>query len=180
MKIAFISESNVQVEVLSVKGGWTAVRDLKTAKEFKVRNGSLGKITELTEPQTLAAAKAKVEKRTGKEADFLKSGNIMPTSRPKLSAEERKNGKIDALYLQFYKPFTIEREGRKVRSMDKGDDLAMALRHLSLDAVYAKASVVLNEAEDDLRIRYKHLNPGMIRMNLGNRMRKALREQAKA
>ena len=43
----------------------------------------------------------------------------------------------------------------------------------TLDEVYKLAAKELKESEKDLRARYRHLNPGMQRMNLGNRMRAA-------
>lgn len=58
-------------------------------------------------------------------------------------------------------------------SLDCGDPLAAALRGKSLDDVYKAAAKELREPEADLRKRYAHLNPGMQRMNLGNRMRAA-------
>lgn len=58
-------------------------------------------------------------------------------------------------------------------TMDNGDALAKSLRGLELDDVYAQASKVLGESQAALRAKYEHLNPGMQRMNLGNRMRAA-------
>lgn len=68
-------------------------------------------------------------------------------------------------------------------SLDNGDKLAKELRGLDLDGVYKKAAQVLGKDEAEaLFKRYnkrpdgkKPLNPGMQRMNLGNRMRAALR-----
>lgn len=58
-------------------------------------------------------------------------------------------------------------------TMDNGDDVAKQLRGAELDEVYKAASKVLGETQTALRERYKHLNVGMQRMNLGNRMRAA-------
>lgn len=58
-------------------------------------------------------------------------------------------------------------------SVDNNDKLAKELRGKDLDTVYKAAAKLLKEPEADLRKRYKHLNPGMQRMNLGNRMRAA-------
>lgn len=51
------------------------------------------------------------------------------------------------------------------------DEVAMSLQGLTLDEVYAIAAPALGSSEADLRAKYGHLNPGMQRMNLGNRMR---------
>lgn len=59
-------------------------------------------------------------------------------------------------------------------SLDNGDALAKKLRGVDLDDVYKRAAKALGEPEKNLRSRYRHLNPGMQRMNLGNRMRAAV------
>lgn len=58
-------------------------------------------------------------------------------------------------------------------SLDNGDETAKKLRGAELDDVYGTASKVLGESVKVLKARYKHLNPGMQRMNLGNRIRGA-------
>ena len=63
-------------------------------------------------------------------------------------------------------------------SVDNGDALAKALRGAELDAVYAQAAKALGVPEAELRTRYAGLNPGMQRMNLGNRMRAAAKKAA--
>lgn len=58
-------------------------------------------------------------------------------------------------------------------SLHNGDDLAKKLEGKDLDTVYKLAAKALEVPESTLRSRYKKLNPGMQRMNLGNRMRAA-------
>jgi hypothetical protein len=58
-------------------------------------------------------------------------------------------------------------------SVNNGDEIAKKLISKDLDTVYAMAAKALKEDEADLRKKYEHLNPGMQRMNLGNRMRAA-------
>lgn len=65
-------------------------------------------------------------------------------------------------------------------SYDNGDDVATKLRGKTLDEVYAHAAKQLKEPEKDLRAKYKHLNPGMQRMSLGNRLRKVVNAKAAA
>lgn len=162
MKVATLSGSNVQVEVVAVKGGWSTVRDLKTAHEFKVRNGSIEKVVTITEPQTLKAVKKIVNRKP----------------REKKNLSERKNGKVDALYLQFYTATATVRDGRKVRSMDKGDDIAVELRQHKLEDVYTMVARATGNVREDLVARFKHLNLGMQRMNLGNMLRAKARKEA--
>jgi hypothetical protein len=59
-------------------------------------------------------------------------------------------------------------------SIDSGDEVAEKLRGRTLDEVYKIASKALKVDEKELRARYKGLNLGMQRMNLGNRIRGAL------
>lgn len=65
-------------------------------------------------------------------------------------------------------------------SYDNGDDVATKLRGKTLDEVYAYAAKQLKEEEKALRAKYKHLNFGMQRMSLGNRLRKVLNDKAAA
>jgi len=64
------------------------------------------------------------------------------------------------------------------KTLDSGDALAVELRGLELDDVYARAAKDLGVTETSLRAQYKALNPGMQRMNLGNRIRGAQRKRA--
>ena len=57
------------------------------------------------------------------------------------------------------------------RTIDIGDATAELLRGKSLDEVYKVAAKKLGESQQELREQYKHLNPGMVWMNLGNRIR---------
>lgn len=58
-------------------------------------------------------------------------------------------------------------------SLNCGDAIAKKLAGRDLDDVYREAAKATGIPEKDLRSRYKHLNVGMQRMNLGNRMRAA-------
>lgn len=57
------------------------------------------------------------------------------------------------------------------------DETAKALVGLTLEQMYQEASEVLGVPAADLKEKYKHLNPGLQRMNLGNRMRKVMLEK---
>lgn len=58
-------------------------------------------------------------------------------------------------------------------TLNCGDATAKVLAGKDLDDVYKLAARATGIPEKDLRSRYKHLNVGMQRMNLGNRMRAA-------
>lgn len=59
-------------------------------------------------------------------------------------------------------------------SYHNGDEVANLLNGKDLDAVYKTVAAKTKTEENDLRKKYKHLNAGMQRMNLGNRLRKVL------
>lgn len=65
-------------------------------------------------------------------------------------------------------------------SYNNGDEIATKLAGKTLDDVYAFAAKTLKVDEKELRSKYKNLNPGMQRMNLGNRVRGALAAKQKA
>jgi hypothetical protein len=55
---------------------------------------------------------------------------------------------------------------------DCGDPIAETLRGKPLEEVYALAAGPLGMTVGDLKAMYSHLNPGMQRMNLGNKLRR--------
>lgn len=167
MKIATRTATKTQVEIVSVNGGWTKIRAIGQQKIINVRNGELSGHTEITKATPVTAELVIEKART--------------SARVKMDINERKNGKVDPLYLPQYTAYAIQlADGTKKRSIDKGDTVAVALRKLTLDAVYATASSATGISQVGLRDRFAHLNPGMQRMNLGNMIRKAMKEAANA
>jgi len=167
MKIATRTATKTQVEIVAVNGGWTTIRAIGQVQTLKVRNGELTGHTEITKATPVTAE--------------LVIAKARATARVKMDINERKNGKVDPLYLPQYTAYAIQlADGTKKRSIDKGDGVALTLRKLTLDAVYATASSATGISQVGLRDRFAHLNPGMQRMNLGNMIRKALKESANA
>lgn len=147
MKIATITTTREIVTILSVSGGWTTIAS--NGGQRKIRNGALSDHRDAPKP-TVEAAK--------------------PIS------TERKNGKVDPLYLQFYGKYTATRaDGKTVKSLDNGDMTARILRDKTLEETYEAVARLINGSIDGLKARYRHLNPGMQRMNLGNIARKAFK-----
>jgi hypothetical protein len=64
-------------------------------------------------------------------------------------------------------------------SVDIGDKVADRLRGKSIEDVAAIVGKAIDVEPKDLLKQYGHLNPGMIRMNLGNRLRSAVRAKEK-
>jgi hypothetical protein len=167
MKIAVLKKTNEQVQVIATNGGWSSVRTQDGA-ERKVRNG------ELTEPVVLTGEVAKLaEQKVAKAAKAPKVAKEPRARRAPMPLSERKNGKVDALYLQFYqKTMRVGVNGTNVRSIDNGDSVAQKMRTLTFDEIYKWAAQVLGQSERSLRERFAHLNAGMQRMNLGNMVRR--------
>jgi len=64
------------------------------------------------------------------------------------------------------------------RTFHCGDEVATALKGLTLNEVYRVAASFLDVDEGELRSKYQHLNIGMQRMNLGNKIRAVIRKDA--
>lgn len=167
MKVAIITATNEQVEIIAVNGGWTTIHTLGAdTQERKVRNGALSGHTTLSD--TVAAmAMAKAAAKPAVTVEAVQEG--------------RKNGVVYSGYLPQYEAYRAKRaDGTTKRSIDKGDGVAVALRTMDLLSVYAAVSNATGTSITDLKDRFSHLNPGMQRMNLGNMMRRAQRVAAAA
>ena len=171
MNVAIITKTGQQVEIIAKNGGWTTARAIGNTKQIKLRNGELSGHTVVDAPITRAYI---VEA----EAQAAKSDKA---PRSKLPIEERKNGVVYSGYLPQYVAYsTVTKSGDVKRSIDKGDAVALALRPLTLEQVVAHVSKATGISQVGLRERFGHLNVGMQRMNLGNMLRKALKETANA
>lgn len=185
MQVATIIKTGEQVEVIAVKGGWTTVHTLGAdTRELKVRNSDLKDTTKMSHVAAELAMKKAERARVAKApkaAKTPKAPKAPKAPREKKPLAERLNGVVEPLYLQFYTTYKSERkDGTLVRSMDKGDDVALQLRGQTLDQTYGYAASVTGHSVKDLKSRFEHLNPGMQRMNLGNMIRKVQREAANA
>lgn len=76
--------------------------------------------------------------------------------------------------------YRVVKNANGATSRDSGDEVAVMLEGKTLDEVYTIAAKRTKNEEKELRSRFKHLNPGMQRMNLGNMIRRVLREKAAA
>lgn len=122
-----------------------------------------------------AAAKAAAEK--AKAAEKAAKEKARAEAKAKREAERAANGGKDRLVPADLSKYTKTTEVKTPKGnpcVDTGDKLAQELRGLTLEAVYDKAAKVLGETVKDLTAKYAHLNAGMQRMNLGNRMRAAM------
>ena len=185
---AIVTATGERVEIVAVNGGWTTVQTMDAAtREFKVRNGALSGHAALSGMTAeLAMQKAETVRTynadgTGpvakvKAAKAAKEPAALKAPRAKMDPSERKNGAVDPLYLPQYTIYSaVRKDGTKIRSIDKGDAIALALRGADLITVYKDVAAATGTAIVELRERFAHLNPGMQRMNLGNMLRRATR-----
>jgi hypothetical protein len=196
MNTAIITKTGERVEIVAVNGGWTTVQTMDAAtREFKVRNGALSDHVTLSGMTAgLAMTKAELARSyndeivriynadgTGpvakvKAAKVAKAAKEPRAPRTKMDPSERKNGAVDPLYLPQYTTYrAVRKDGTKIRSIDKGDAIAVMLRGADLITVYKDVAAATGTAIVELRERFAHLNPGMQRMNLGNMLRRATR-----
>lgn len=185
MNTAIITTTGERVEIVAVNGGWTTVQTMDAAtREFKVRNGALsGHATLSGQTAELVMQKAEIVRTynadgTGPVAKIraAKAAQEPKAPRTKMDPSERKNGAVDPLYLPQYETYSAVRtDGTKIRSIDKGDAIAKALRGQELVKTYADVAAATGVSVIELRERFNHLNPGMQRMNLGNMLRRATR-----
>jgi len=123
------------------------------------------------------AAEAKPAKAAAKAKEATKKAAKKPAATKAAAKAKEVHGKsTDALReaAQHYQRNTEVKTAGGHPSVTNGDAVAQRLMGLSLDDVYKDAAEVLGETQKSLKEKYAHLNPGMQRMNLGNRMRAVL------
>ena len=130
-------------------------------------------------PATKRAAK-KAVKAPGKAAKGAKATKAAKAAKTPKAAEPREPGapRLVPANLESYVRDTEHKTAGGHVSVHCGDEVAEKLLGKSLDQVYAMAAKALKEDEKALRAKYKNLNVGMQRMNLGNRIRGALQKAA--
>lgn len=162
------------VSVIEVKGGWSTILD--GMSQIKVRNSQLtapvdGKAT--VAPKKGAAKPAKVAKSAAK-----------PKADRKVDDSAINDSRLVKPDLTRYVTSDEVKTASGRKAIDIDDSVAAELRGMDLDDAYRAASAATGETQKALKERYGHLNPGMQRMNLGNRIRGAraaeAREEAKA
>jgi colicin import membrane protein len=163
----------------------------KEAEALKQKEAKAKELARLKAEKDKAAAKAAKEKadakakadkeRAAKKAADEKAKAAAKAAREKEAAKRRAEreaaGLLGKTVPADLSRYSINKEVKTAggnASVDCNDATAERLRGMALDAVYKEAAKTLKEAEADLRKRYAHLNPGMQRMNLGNRIRAAV------
>ena len=150
---AYDSKNNLYVEIVSVSGGWTTVMS-GSGVVYKLRNSCVEVINE-------GRYKSASDDELEDEDDELEDED-----------DELEDGFRRIVKSKFDPScYAKVKAASGNASLDCADSMAVTLRGKSLDDVYELAAVALAISEEELRTKYEHLNPGMQRMTLGNRMR---------
>jgi hypothetical protein len=117
--------------------------------------------------------------------DCLNHADTKPSTNSteeEITMARTKSSKTEGLItadLSTYKVSEKVRTDSGRKAIDSDDATAKELRGKTLDEVYSIAGKELGQTQKELKDKYQHLNVGMQRMNLGNRIRGA-RAKAKA
>lgn len=144
-------------------------------------NENIQAVNEPAIPSTPAAkleAAKKADKAKANKTKAPAKAKANKTKKPAPKAKKAKDGEKTAKgpeALRQYAPGYVHDSEHKTAagnpSVHCGDEVAKKLLGKSLDECYKIAAKVVEESEADLRKKYGHLNLGMQRMNLGNKMR---------
>ena len=151
MSKAYDSKNNLFVTVVSTSSGWTTVLS-ENGVQYKLRNSQVEAVKN--------APAAALIKEAVKNTPAAISDDM-----------EKKNTRTCGNSHYNINDYVKVKSASGNTSMDKGDATALTLRKFDLDGIYQYAAKALGMAEDELRAKYKHLNVGMQRMCLGNRIR---------
>lgn len=137
------------VEVVETNGGWSTIQ-FADGMQRKVRNGEWVEMIEEKVEYTLQEA----------------------------LAEEAEMGKIRRCVNTTYDPSHYVKAKSKSghATLHNGDHVAQKLADMDLDDIYSYTATVLKMSKQELKDKYSHLNPGMQRMCLGNRVRAAAKK----
>lgn len=155
--------------LLGRSGGWATVQT-KDGNQYKYRSGQVVEVPFDTPDEIL---------------DILSVPDNLRKYIPKASPPKPEPVRAAATHIKIGRmmvPKDRYHVNRDVKtssgrsSVDNGDPVASALRGLPLPAVYRMVADAIEVPLPELEARYRHLNPGMQRMNLGNIYRKAVRK----
>jgi hypothetical protein len=159
----------VPAEMVERKGGWSTVIHPDSGEQVKVRNSQVA-LEDEDDPEASNALLAHLVDNEGEDDEPEYRGDVFPED-------------IRETYVRT--PSVVK--GKVL--IDNGDTLAAVLRDHSLESVAYLASKVVGELPaagwldhytvDRVAEGKNALNPGMVRMNLGNKIRGKVRRTAK-
>jgi hypothetical protein len=123
--------------------------------------------TEDTTP-AVAPVASKAKKAAKAKPVAKKAAKAKKAAAPRKLNGEQSRSVIPLEVAKAY-PRTKDKAGKT--HVDNGDSVANRLRGLDLESVYAMAAKLADVPVKELKAKYGALNPGMQRMNLGNKIR---------
>jgi hypothetical protein len=176
-------------DVRKLSRGWTDIID-NTGRARKVRatevsivppQAEAGKMTaesieeinKQTESNTMASASPSARKRSTKV-------RVPRTAKAALPRGVRKVTSGEGTQFKRFDSYVQHKTAAGNVAYDNGDDVSTKMRGMTLAEVYEFVAKKMDVSERTLKEQYKHLNAGMQRMNLGNRVRGLERAKAKA
>lgn len=190
-----------RLPVVKVSGGWTTV--IEAGRPYPLRNSKVSKFVdaegnEQAKPANLDAPKSSwptpesvSKKAPTKPASRASGPKPAESKKAKAKAKAERTPRERIARPEGWKPTDALKEARKHyekskvlgkegkierRGIDCADEVATMLRAKSIDQVYKLCARHTGTPEAELRGKYWHLNLGMQRMNLGNRIRAAMEE----
>lgn len=155
------------VDVVETNGGWTTILD--GMKQVKVRNGELSAVPKENSAKDTAPKTGPALTRSDRQA-----ARAAAKKDEKDASGDADTRLIKADLTKYVRTAGIKTPSGRA-SIDSNDSVAVKLRGMDLGEVYKlAASLIPPNTVASLRDQYSHLNPGMQRMNLGNRIRGAL------
>lgn len=175
----------VIVTVLARKGGWTTIQ-LPDGTTKAVRNSQLHNDRRANtdrrdvEDTPVAPKKAAKASRDEEDEDYEDEEEEFEDEDDEVEeeVEHEDEGGEEGDGLRHVKKATYDpADYIKAKSvngnstMHCGDLVAVIMLPLTLDQCYQYTAQTIGVPEQELRNKYRHLNPGMQRMNLGNKIR---------
>lgn len=152
----------------------TTLADVVEKKAKRAAKADKPKATKASKQAKPKAPKAKASKAKASKAKVTKP------KAPKAKREPGTESK-SVIPLEVAKQYTVHKDAKTPSgnpSIDNGDTVASMLRGQPLDKVYTLVAKKAEVSVGDLQKRYGHLNIGMQRMNLGNKLRGILNAAA--
>jgi len=181
--------SKIEGTFVEAKAGWVnyttadggaskaRAKDVEVFMTKEEKKAALAKAKQEAKDKAAAEKQAAKDKAAAEKAKAKeKAAKAKKAPAPAEGDEEADERLVPADLSRYVLHETKTASGR--RHIDVNDDTADKLRELDLPGVYKYAAKVLETTVKELTEAYQHLNPGMQRMNLGNRIRKQFKVAA--
>lgn len=183
MKSAINDITGQRVTIVSTSGGWTTIIN-EVGVQSKIRNSKLSCVDILPVAEAEPQDDFEVERSEFDDPDHndVPDGfNTLNDVKEELIDDLPTKRKLRHVKNSTYNPEDMRKltSAAGNLSYDCGDGVARQLERKSLMEVYEIAAAKLGISQEQLVAKYQHLNPGMQRMNLGNRIRAAASKQMK-